>query len=75
LLSDRGRLAGEIADELHIHERTVRRWLGRFNQHGLDGLDEGKRSGHPRVYTTQDVGVVIATALNKPDDLGLPFGS
>ncbi len=75
LLSQRGFLAAEIAAELHIHERTVRRWIARFNQHGLAGLDEERRSGHPHVYSTQDVGVVLETALTKPDDLGLPFGS
>lgn len=75
LLSDRGALAAEIADELHIHERTVRRWLGRFNHRGLAGLDEGKRAGHPRVYSPQDMGLVIETALTTPDALGLPFGS
>ena len=45
LLSTRGLLAEEIAEELHIHERPARRWIGRFNQRGLDGLDEGKGIG------------------------------
>ena len=75
LLSTRGLLAEEIAEELHIHERTARRWVARFNQRGLNGLDEGKRAGHPRVYSAQDVGLVIETAITKPDALGLPFGS
>ena len=34
LLSTRGLLA----EELHIHERTARRWIARFNQRGLDGV-------------------------------------
>jgi transposase len=75
LLSQRGFLAAEIAQELHIHERTARRWIARFNHCGLAGLDEGRRTGHPRVYSTRDVGLVIETALTKPDLLGLPFGS
>jgi transposase len=35
LLSTRGLLAEEIVEELHIHERTARRWIARFNQRGL----------------------------------------
>jgi transposase len=75
LLSDRGYIAKEIAAELRINERAVRRWLSRYNQGGVAGLAEGKRSGHPRVYSPQDVGAVIATALTKPQALGLPFAS
>jgi predicted DNA-binding transcriptional regulator len=63
ILSTRGLLVQEIAEELHIHERTARRWIARFNQRGLDGLDEGKRSGHLRVYSAQDVCLVIETAI------------
>ena len=41
----------------------------------MDGLNEGKRAGDPRVSATRDVGVVIEAALIKPDVLDVPFGS
>jgi transposase len=63
-----------IATHLHLHEQTVRLWLKRFNIAGLDALQDAPRPGRPATYTSDEVGVVIATALTKPDTLGLPFG-
>jgi transposase len=75
LLSNQGYLAPEVAERLALHEKTVRRWVGRFNRLGLPGLEEGPRNGRPPVYSPQDVGVVLATALTPPEALGLPFAS
>ena len=75
LRSNQGYLAQEVAAHLGLHERTVRRWVGRFNRLGLAGLEEGARSGRPVVYSPQDVGVVLETALTPPEALGLPFAS
>ena len=75
LLSNQGYLAQEVAARLGTHERTVRRWVGRFNRLGLAGLEEGPRHGRPPIYSSQDVGVVLETALTAPATLGLPFAS
>ena len=75
LLSNQGYLAHEIAEKLSVHEKTARRWVGRFNKLGMSGLEEGPRNGRPPIYSTKDVSVVIQTALTPPDELGLPFGS
>ncbi len=72
LLSNQGYLAHEIARKLDIHEKTARRWVGRFNKLGMPGLEEGPRNGRPKVYSTKDVGVVIQTALTSPEDHDLP---
>ncbi len=63
-----------IAAQRQLHEQTVRLWLKRFNAAGLDALQDAPRSGRPATYTSDEVSVVIATALTKPDTLGLPFG-
>jgi transposase len=63
-----------IAAQLHLHEQTVRLWLKRFNAAGLDGLQDAPRPGRPATYTPDEVSTVIATALTKPETLGLPFG-
>jgi transposase len=57
-----------------VSEQTARRWLGRFNERGLDGLRDAVRSGRPPTYTPAEVGAVVAASLTRPDDLGLPFG-
>jgi transposase len=75
LLSNQGYLAQEVADRLGMHEKTVHRWVGRFNRLGLAGLEEGPRNGRPPVYSLRDVGLVLETALTPPKVLGLPFAS
>lgn len=75
LLSNQGYTRVEIAARLEMDERTVRRWMGRFNQLGIPGLAECPRKGRPRVYKAEEVSLVIETALTKPDELGLPFGA
>lgn len=75
LLSNQGYTVHEIATQLNINARTPRRWIGRFNRLGIAGLEEGPRNGRPPVYSTQDVGVVIQTALTPPKEFALPFGS
>jgi len=64
-----------IARALGVDDKTVRRWLKRFNTDGVAGLKDAARSGRPPVYTADEVGEVIAASLTKPDALGLPFGS
>ena len=54
---------------------TVRLWLKRFNERGLEGLEEDVRSGRPPTYTAEERSAVIATALTRPAELGLPFAS
>jgi len=71
----RGRTASAIAQELGIGTGTVRLWLRRFNAEGPAGLADRPRSGRPATYTPEQVSEVIATALTKPEALGLPFGS
>ena len=54
---------------------TVRFWLKRFNERGLPGLEEEMRSGRPPTYTAEQRSAVIAAALSRPAELGLPFAS
>jgi transposase len=73
--SHEGQCVREIMTDLRLNEKTVRRWIQRFNAQGLAGLTDAARRGRPPTYTTAEVGIVIATSLTPPDDLGLPFGS
>jgi transposase len=40
--------AGEIAAALRISARNVYEWVGRFDEEGIEGLQERPRSGRPR---------------------------
>jgi transposase len=62
-----------VARRLGVVPEVVRGWLKRFNAAGLDGLGDRPRPGRPPTYSAEVVGEVLATALTKPDALGLPF--
>jgi transposase len=64
-----------IARELGVHEQTVRCWLKRFNEQGVEGLEDRPRPGRAPTYTPEEVSAVIAISLTNPRDLGLPFAS
>ncbi len=70
-----GERVSAIAARFYITDATVYRWLHRFNDGGLAGLQDKPRKGRPPTYTPEQVGVVVATALSDPQTLGLPFAS
>jgi transposase len=49
LLSARGWSAAAIAELLGYDPRTVRRWVHRYQTHGLGGLADRPRAGRPRL--------------------------
>jgi transposase len=70
-----GEVLAPIAAACGCNVETVRLWVKRFNADGVAGLQDRPRRGRPPTYTPEEVGTVIAVALTKPADLGLPFGS
>lgn len=73
--SSGGMSVGQIAAHLQLKEAKVRKWVKRFNEEGLAGLEDVPRAGRPATYTAEAVSEVIATALTDPQTLGLPFAS
>lgn len=49
LLLTAGQSCGEVARLFGEDATTVRRWVRRFEAHGLEGLREGERPGRPRL--------------------------
>ena|SRR3712207_645798 len=68
-----GLSAPEVAARIGLCGATVRFWLKRFNERGLQGLEEDMRSGRPPTYTAEERSAVITAALSRPAELGLPF--
>lgn len=64
-----------VATRLGLSRMTVYTWLARFNADGLAGLRDRTRSGRPATYPPDAVSELIAAALTKPAELGLPFAS
>src|ERR1044072_2111832 len=66
LLASAGKRVPAIAPELELTQTTVRTWLKRFNEAGLDGLQDRPRSGRPATYQPEQVSEVIAASLTDP---------
>jgi transposase len=65
LLSQRGWPASSIADLLGTDPSTVRRWIGRYNIHGVAGLADRPRPGRPRLGSPR-LGTRILRLLAEP---------
>lgn len=56
LLLDGGRNAGEVAEILHVSQKTIKRWVKVFAQHGLDDLCTLKYEGPEAALTKEQLG-------------------
>jgi transposase len=75
LATAEGERPSHTAERLGVSRVTVYTWIKRFNAAGIDGLHDQPRSGRPATYQSDEIAEVIATALTKPQDLQLEFGS
>ena len=64
---DAGRAAGYAADQ------TGPRWVRRFNEGGLEALEDRPRSGRPLTHDETQRSKLLDLALQKPPSLGYPF--
>src|SRR3954463_4579837 len=69
-----GHRPSQVARVMGVCRPTVYTWIRRFNERGLQGLEDRPRSGRPHTYTAEQRAEVIAAALSDPKGLGLPFG-
>src|SRR6266536_5090205 len=58
----------EIAEQLDVARQTVSRWLGRYRERGLDGIEKDlPRSGRPPIILpSQIAGIVAKTTRETP---------
>jgi transposase len=71
----RGETASAIVARVGLDSETGRKRIRRFNAEGLEALKDRHRSGRPLTYSAEQTATVTATALTKPQTLGLPFTS
>lgn len=65
--AEAGRQAGYCGDGSGIQ------WVRRFNEAGLEGLQDRPRSGRPRTHDETVRSKLVALATQKPRTLGYPF--
>jgi transposase len=69
-----GREPKEIADRVGVHFTMVYDWIHRFNRHGFAKFEDAPNpKGRPSSLSARQIRKLIATALARPQDLGLPF--
>jgi transposase len=74
-LASEGQRVPKIAEAVGLDEKTVRKWLKRFAEHGVDGLEDAPRSGAPSRSTPEVKAQIIAAALSNPREVGCQFSS
>jgi transposase len=67
--------APAIAAQVQVDDESVRRWIKRFNEEGVEGLKERPRSGRPATYSQEEISLAVQTALTDPQTLDFPFAS
>lgn len=73
LLSAQGYTVPQISAQVGLHPINVRKWIHRFNERGISGLQSGKSPGRPPRFTPEQKRAIIALARVNPRELGLPF--
>jgi transposase len=74
LLVAKGMSCPRASDYLGDPERTLRYWINRFNQDGLQGLIESEHTGRPSRLTNKHLEQINLVLRSKPEDFGLRGG-
>ena len=72
LLSSVGKTAIEIGQEIGFHPDNLKKWIRRFNQEGLSGIEILKRGPKNR-FTDEQIKAIFKLYKQSPKDLGLSF--
>ncbi len=68
-----GRSIPQLAESMHLNEKTIRKWFKRFGEQGLAGLEDAPRSGAPSRYTVENQALILEVAATAPAKLDQPF--
>lgn len=68
LFAAEGLSAPEISRRVGCSDKLVKRWRGRYERDGLDGLAEAPRSGRPLTHGPDVRALLIAKACTRPPD-------
>ena len=67
LMSYQGRSNKEVAKELDVSEKMVAKWLGRFAEHGLEGLKDTPGRGRHKSISDDEIIMLIRIVSESPE--------
>ena len=73
LATEQEMVAHQVAQIVRKDEETVRRWFKRFNQEGVEGLEDAPRSGARKKVTTQYKERLLTVVRRRPRSLEQPY--
>lgn len=73
LAAEKGFTAAEIAEIVRSDAQTVRRWIKRYRDQGLEGLYDAPRPGGPHKLSDDQLAELLEVARRPPSQLGFPF--
>lgn len=75
LLRNEGYTVPEIRRKSNHHDNNIRKWIHRFNGHGIDGI-VSRKHGHDALNITDDIeNEIVRIASANPRELGLKFST
>ncbi len=76
LLKDEGRTVPEIRKATNHHDRSIRKWIHRFNEQGIEGITS-KIHKHKPIKITNDIEkkIIEVVTSNPRNDYGLSFST
>lgn len=76
LLKDEGHTVPEIRKATNHHDVNIRKWIHRFNEHGVDGIISKIHKRKPVKITEEIEKKIVEIATKNPrKDYGLPFST
>lgn len=75
LLSSKGHRTSRTGEVLDVSTRTVRNWIHRYGENGVEGLRDKPRSGRPPKVTEEYERILLETIRKNPRLYGYPFSN
>src|SRR4051794_15090505 len=72
LQSAGGRTALDIGQELGFHPDNLKKWIRKFNQQGISGIEILKRGPRSR-FSPDQIAALLNLYRQSPSKIGLPF--
>jgi transposase len=75
ILSYEGYTPPQIEKAINMHVKNIRKWIHRFNEYGIEGILEKKRTGRKPKFNEKTINQILKIIKKPPYELNLPFST